>query len=172
MTFYCYFPVCLFIFAVKARSDSEPAVSSQKSFVPPSLVSPQRPEEDILFQWRLRRKMEQAREGPWHMQHTRLYSPAVSWQTQTLNHLPANGPFFKVRLARVTNTFCYIFQIWGLIHFPLILYIVYSTSKVLKLNTRANQHTQIWQPPSQDTMHHVSKLQAHVRSLLLLHLDP
>lgn len=110
MTFYCYFPVCLFIFAGKARSDSEPAVSSQKSFVPPSLVSPQRPEEDILFQWRLRRKMEQAREGPWHMQHTRLYSPAISWQTQTLNHLPANGPFFKVRLARVTNTFCYIYS--------------------------------------------------------------
>ncbi|TWW79378.1 hypothetical protein D4764_10G0004080 [Takifugu flavidus] len=79
----------------KARSDSEPAASSQKSFIPPSLVNPQRPEEDILFQWRLRRKMEQAREGPWHMQHTRLHGPTVSWQTPALNHPPATGPLFK-----------------------------------------------------------------------------
>lgn len=104
LTFYCYCAVCLFIFAGKARSDWEPAASSQKSFIPPSLVNPQRPEEDILFQWRLRRKMEQAREGPWHMQHTRLHGPTVTWQIPTLNHPPATGPLFKVRLACVTNT--------------------------------------------------------------------
>lgn len=104
LTFYCYCAACLFIFAGKARSDSEPAVPSQKSVIPPSLVSPQRPEEDILFQWRLRRKMEQAREGPWHMQHTKLHGPAVSWQNPTLNQPPANGHLFKVRLSCVTNT--------------------------------------------------------------------
>lgn len=104
LTFYCYCAVCLFIFAGKARSDSQPAASSQKSFIPPSLVNPQRPEEDILFQWRLRRKMEQAREGPWHMQHTRLDGPSVSWQTPALNHPPATGALFKVRLASVTNS--------------------------------------------------------------------
>lgn len=102
--------MCLFIFAGKARSDSEPAASSQKSFIPPSLVNPQRPEEDILFQWRLRRKMEQAREGPWHMQHTRLHGPTVSWQTPALTHPPATGPLFKVRLACVTSTFLFIYS--------------------------------------------------------------
>eukprot|EP00066_Takifugu_rubripes_P014627 XP_011603893.1 PREDICTED: proline and serine-rich protein 3 isoform X1 [Takifugu rubripes] len=87
----------------KARSDSEPAASSQKSFIPPSLVNPQRPEEDILFQWRLRRKMEQAREGPWHMQHTRLHGPTVSWQTPALNHPPATGPLFKHQQSTQTE---------------------------------------------------------------------
>lgn len=96
--------LCLFIFAVKARSNLEPALSSQKSFVPPSLVTPQRPEEDILFQWRLRRKMEQAREGPHHVQHPSLLGPPFSWQAQTLNNPAANGPLFKVRLVYVTNT--------------------------------------------------------------------
>lgn len=91
--------MCLFIFAAKAQSDSQPAASSPKSVVLPSLVTPQQPEEDILFQWRLRRKMEQAREGPRHVQHPSLHGPTFSWQNQTFNHPAANGLLFKVRLV-------------------------------------------------------------------------
>lgn len=100
LTRYC--AVYLFIFAVKARSDSEPAASSQKSVLPPSSVTPQWPAEDILFQWRLRRKMEQAREGPRHVQHPSLHGPTFSWQSQTFNHPAASGPLFKVRLVLQT----------------------------------------------------------------------
>lgn len=139
LTFYCYCAVCLFIFAGKARSDSEPAASSQKSFIPPSLVNPQRPEEDILFQWRLRRKMEQARGGPWHMQHTRLHGPTVTWQTPTLNHPPATGPLLKVDLHVSQTPFCFIFQICRMINFSLVWCIVSSTSKVHKRNTQHSQ---------------------------------
>lgn len=46
---------------VKEKSNSVHGASSQKSFIP-SFSAPTRPEEDILFQWRLRRKMEQARD--------------------------------------------------------------------------------------------------------------
>lgn len=105
--FDCYCAVCLFIFAVKARSDSEPAASSQKSVLPPSLVTPQWPAEDILFQWRLRRKMEQAREGPRHVQHPSLHGPTFSWQSQTFHHPAANGPLFKVRLVLQTHYVVY-----------------------------------------------------------------
>lgn len=56
----------------KASSDSAHAVSSQKSVIP-SLVPPTHPEEDILFQWRLRRKMEQAREQPLSVQASSPY---------------------------------------------------------------------------------------------------
>lgn len=101
--FDCSCAVCLFIFAVKARSDSDPAASSLKCFVPPSLVTPQRLEEDILFQWRLRRKMEQAREGSRHVQPS-LHGPTLSWQTETLNQPAADGAFLKVRLVCATST--------------------------------------------------------------------
>ncbi|XP_030249195.1 proline and serine-rich protein 3 isoform X2 [Sparus aurata] len=79
----------------KASSDSVHAPSYQKSSVIPSLVPPARPEEDILFQWRLRRKIEQAREWPQSLQHSSLHGPAFSWQASSLSHPSASGHPYK-----------------------------------------------------------------------------
>eukprot|EP00064_Thunnus_orientalis_P013267 superscaffoldBa00002133_g13304 len=79
----------------KARSDSVQAVSSQKSPGFPSLVPPARPEEDILFQWRLRRKMEQAREWSQSQQHSSLHGSTFSWQGPSLCYPSANGQAYK-----------------------------------------------------------------------------
>ncbi|KAM9353403.1 proline and serine-rich protein 3 [Symphorus nematophorus] len=79
----------------KVSSDSVQAASSQKSFVTSSLVPPTRPEEDILFQWRLRRKIEQAREWPQHLQHSSIHGPTCSWQAPSLNHSSASGQPYK-----------------------------------------------------------------------------
>nr|XP_057941559.1 proline and serine-rich protein 3 isoform X2 [Doryrhamphus excisus] len=52
------------------------AMPLQRYTVTPSIAPPVRPEEDILFQWRLRRKMEQANEQCQSQQHSaRLASP-------------------------------------------------------------------------------------------------
>ncbi|XP_063734897.1 proline and serine-rich protein 3 isoform X2 [Eleginops maclovinus] len=75
----------------KACSDSDWAVSSQRSPVIPSLVPPGRQEEDILFQWRLRRKIEQAREWPQPLQQSSLHGPTFSWQAPSSNITSARG---------------------------------------------------------------------------------
>ncbi|XP_034553468.1 proline and serine-rich protein 3 isoform X2 [Notolabrus celidotus] len=73
----------------KAFSDSIQALTSQKSSVIPSLVPRTHPEEDILFQWRLRRKIEQARESS--QQHSGLHSAKLSWQSPSLSQTSARG---------------------------------------------------------------------------------
>ncbi|KAM3873387.1 proline and serine-rich protein 3 [Diretmus argenteus] len=70
------------------NSASRHAGPSQKSSVTPSLVPHTRPEDDILFQWRLRRKMEQAREWPQSQQYSSLHRSAFSWQNPSL-HQPS-----------------------------------------------------------------------------------
>lgn len=92
----CDGAMCLLTFTAKANSDSVHAPSYQKSSVIPSLVPPARPEEDILFQWRLRRKIEQAREWPQSLQHSSLHGPAFSWQASSLSHPSASGHPYKV----------------------------------------------------------------------------
>ncbi|XP_010787972.1 proline and serine-rich protein 3 isoform X1 [Notothenia coriiceps] len=77
----------------KACSDSDRAVFFQRSSVIPSLVPPTRREEDILFQWRLRRKIEQARE--WPPQQTSLLGPTFSWQAPSSNNASARGQAYK-----------------------------------------------------------------------------
>lgn len=62
---------------------AQPA-SFKKSVFTPSLVTPLRPEEDILFQWRLRRKLEQARECPQPLQRLSLHGPTFNWQTPSV----------------------------------------------------------------------------------------
>lgn len=89
--------MCL-TFPVKANSDLVQAVSSQKPFVTPSLVIPTRPEEDVLFQWRLRRKIEQARECPQPLRHPSLHGPTFSWQAPSLGYPSASGQAYKVEL--------------------------------------------------------------------------
>uniref|UniRef100_A0A1A7WG73 Chromosome 19 open reading frame 55 n=1 Tax=Iconisemion striatum TaxID=60296 RepID=A0A1A7WG73_9TELE len=71
-------------------SDSVHAASSQKSTVP-VLGPPTRPEEDILFQWRLRRKMEQARDWSQSVSRSSLQDPAFSWQAPSLIHSSTSG---------------------------------------------------------------------------------
>lgn len=76
----------------KASSDSAHGVSFQKS-VMPSLVPPTRPEEDILFQWRLRRKMEQARERPLSVQASSPH--AFGWQSTRLSYSSISEQAYK-----------------------------------------------------------------------------
>ncbi|KAM7382728.1 hypothetical protein PAMP_002445 [Pampus punctatissimus] len=79
----------------KARSGTVQAVPSQQSSGFPSLVPPTRPQDDILFQWRLRRKMEQAREWSQSQQHSSLRGSTFSWQGPSLCHPSANGQACK-----------------------------------------------------------------------------
>ncbi|XP_042346453.1 proline and serine-rich protein 3 isoform X2 [Plectropomus leopardus] len=79
----------------KASSDSVQAVSFQKSSVIPSMAPPTRREDDILFQWRLRRKIEQAREWPQSLQHSSLHGSTFSWQAPSLNNPSASGQAYK-----------------------------------------------------------------------------
>ncbi|KAM9852304.1 proline and serine-rich protein 3 [Aulostomus maculatus] len=81
--------------AVKVRSDLVQLLSSQKLAAIPSMVPPARPEEDILFQWRLRRKMEQASESSQSQQQSHLHSPTFSWQTPTRGHSSTNRQIYK-----------------------------------------------------------------------------
>ncbi|XP_032374214.1 proline and serine-rich protein 3 isoform X2 [Etheostoma spectabile] len=69
-------------------TDPVPAVSP---CVIPSLVPPTRREDDILFQWRLRRKMEQARERPQSLQQSSHHGPTFSWQGPISSHPSASG---------------------------------------------------------------------------------
>ncbi|XP_061572541.1 proline and serine-rich protein 3 isoform X2 [Cololabis saira] len=82
----------------KVWSDSVNAVSSQKSIIP-TLTPPTRPEEDILFQWRLRRKMEQAREWPQAQQRSSLHGSAQSWQIPSLTIPSASGQTNKQQMS-------------------------------------------------------------------------
>nr|XP_046255329.1 proline and serine-rich protein 3 isoform X2 [Scatophagus argus] len=88
-----FIPSSLKSTTVKSSSDSVQAEPYQKSCFIPCLVPPTRPEEDILFQWRLRRKIEQARE--WPLQHSSFHSPAFSWQASSLSNPSASGQVYK-----------------------------------------------------------------------------
>lgn len=90
-----FIPSILKSTTVKTSSDSVQAASSQKSSVIPSLAPPTRPEEDILFQWRLRRKIEQAREGPPSLQHSGFHGPSFSWQAPILSCPSVSGQPYK-----------------------------------------------------------------------------
>ncbi|XP_030013018.1 proline and serine-rich protein 3 [Sphaeramia orbicularis] len=76
----------------KTGTDLVQAVTFQKSAVIPTLAPPNRPEEDILFQWRLRRKMEKARESAQTFSHSSLHSSAFQWQ---VHNLPASEQSHK-----------------------------------------------------------------------------
>ncbi|KAM4580358.1 proline and serine-rich protein 3 isoform 2-T2 [Odontesthes bonariensis] len=80
--------------AAKDSSESVRAVSYQKSVIP-NLGPPTRPEEDILFQWRLRRKMEQAREWPQSLQRSSFHGSTLTWQTPSLTHPSASEQPYK-----------------------------------------------------------------------------
>ncbi|KAF7657241.1 hypothetical protein LDENG_00029910 [Lucifuga dentata] len=79
----------------KASSGLAQAGSSQKSCMTPSMVPPRRPEEDILFQWRLRRKMEQAREWPQSHQYSSLHGSTFKYQSPTLHYSTVNEQAYK-----------------------------------------------------------------------------
>ncbi|XP_059194507.1 proline and serine-rich protein 3 [Centropristis striata] len=79
----------------KVSSGSLQTVSSKKPSVTPSLAPPKCREEDILFQWRLRRKIEQAREWPPSLQHLSLQGPTFSWQASSSSHPSASGQAYK-----------------------------------------------------------------------------
>ncbi|AWO96803.1 putative proline and serine-rich protein 3 isoform 2 [Scophthalmus maximus] len=81
------------------RRHFNPAKSSpnlvQAVSVIPSLGPHTRPEEDILFQWRLRRKMQQARELPQSLQHSDRHGTITSWQASDLHHPSAGVQAYK-----------------------------------------------------------------------------
>ncbi|XP_034030974.1 proline and serine-rich protein 3 isoform X2 [Thalassophryne amazonica] len=76
---------------VKPSSGSIQAGSNSKSSAIPSFVPPTCPEEDILFQWRLRRKMEQAGECPQSHQQASTYGSTFSLQGPSQHHPSASG---------------------------------------------------------------------------------
>ncbi|XP_028985701.1 proline and serine-rich protein 3 isoform X2 [Betta splendens] len=78
------------------RTDSDPLrATTTTKFDSSSLVTRTRPGEDILFQWRLRRKMEQARERSQSARHTSLHDPTFSWQDPSLTNSLATGQDYK-----------------------------------------------------------------------------
>lgn len=148
-------------------------MSSHKTSALPSLVPPTRPEEDILFQWRLRRKIEQAREWPQSLQHSSLRGPTFSWQTPNLSHASASGQAYKVGVIvhDIYSVFFvyYLFQIYIIILISSFFY-----SRVLSLlnsHKRLHIHTSLLpsQKPKKPTGH-VHHPQVHLPSLPLLSL--
>lgn len=85
----------LYTFAALGNSDVAQPTSFPKSIVTP-LVTPLRPEEDILFQWRLRRKIEQARECPQPLQQ--LHGPTFSWQAPSFCNPSDSRGAYKVKV--------------------------------------------------------------------------
>ncbi|XP_077951322.1 proline and serine-rich protein 3 isoform X2 [Gasterosteus aculeatus] len=79
----------------KFSSDAVQNMFCQNSSVLPFVVPPTRREEDILFQWRLRRKMEQAREGSQSLQHAGLHDPTSNWPAPSSSRLSARGAAYK-----------------------------------------------------------------------------
>lgn len=88
------------VFTAKVSPDWAPAASSQKS-VNPTVTPPTRPEEDILFQWRLRRKMEQARGSSQSVKQSGLHDSDFSWQAPSLVNALASELPQKVRFKSV-----------------------------------------------------------------------
>lgn len=166
--------VCLFIFAAKPSLDFVQPVSSQKSFVTPSLATPIRPEEDILFQWRLRRKIEEARECPQALQRLSLHGPTFSWQAP--NQPSASAQAHKVVVVYVINPyFLFFMKFFGIyskyvesFRCPLSC-TIYSNHRVLNsLNCRQKLHIYTMLHPSQKQIS-FSPIQLQVH---LLSLDP
>lgn len=109
--------MCWIIFTAQADSNSTQAVPSQISLDIPSLVHHTRPEEDILFQWRLRRKIEQAQS----LQHSALHGPVFSWHPPILSHPSASGGVYKVGLLILAFDIHHMFFIECLFRICLII---------------------------------------------------
>lgn len=79
--------------------DTAPVASVLRPYIPSTRAHPTAlpPEEDILYQWRLRRKMEQAREGTLH-DTSRKHSPSppVRIPRQVLRTDVSASPLFQV----------------------------------------------------------------------------
>ncbi|XP_057689684.1 proline and serine-rich protein 3 isoform X2 [Corythoichthys intestinalis] len=89
---------CLTNESIKSKAgmtklDSAPAVPLQRhtSFITP----PPHPEQDILTQWRLRRKMEQVNEWCKAQENSRLFTPTFSSLGPSLHTSPVHGQPYK-----------------------------------------------------------------------------
>lgn len=117
--------MCWLTFTAKASSNSVQAAPPQKSIIH-SLGPPKRPEEDILFQWRLRRKMEQAREWPQALKHSSPTDPAFSWQAPSLSVPSAGGQAHKVGVHDIYSSWFNILNIYLYsIYIHVYLYLMY-----------------------------------------------
>lgn len=98
--FIVVFPVTLPFLSLpfKAKGNSGESQPFKKSVFTLPLVTPSRPEEDILFQWRLRRKLEQARECPQPLQRLSRYGPTLNWQTPSFCGPSDSREAFKVNV--------------------------------------------------------------------------
>lgn len=86
----------LFVFTAPICPDPAAAAASSQKYVMPTMTPPTRPEDDILFQWRLRRKMEQARGWSQSMKQSGLHDSAFSWQAPSLFHASVSAEAYKV----------------------------------------------------------------------------
>ncbi|XP_076016854.1 proline and serine-rich protein 3 isoform X2 [Genypterus blacodes] len=85
------FPSIITSATVKSGSGLIQAAPSQKLGLTPSMVPPTHPEEDILFQWRLRRKMELAREPPQSHQYISVHGSSLKYQDHNLHWSNSSG---------------------------------------------------------------------------------
>lgn len=88
----------------KASLGSVHAASSQNPVIWSS-VPPTRPEDDILFQWRLRRKMEQARDWPQSLHPSNVHGSTFSWQPPSTSHSLISGQAYKVGICLIYKLF-------------------------------------------------------------------
>ncbi|XP_030225242.1 proline and serine-rich protein 3 isoform X1 [Gadus morhua] len=115
-----FFPCPIEPTACNTSSSSAPVGPSQNGYTPSASISRQRPEEDILFQWRLRRKMEQAshwppapsqpfpslhqQQPPSAWQNPTLHQPPSAWQNPTLHQPPPAGQTSSLHQASVSGS--------------------------------------------------------------------
>ncbi|XP_077383075.1 proline and serine-rich protein 3 isoform X2 [Festucalex cinctus] len=78
-----------------ATLDSAPAVRIQQYTVTSRMAPPARPEEDILTQWRLRRKMKQASERSQSQQNSTICTPTFRALGPSLQFTPVIGHPYK-----------------------------------------------------------------------------
>lgn len=110
--FYC--AICLLMFTANVMSESVQAMSSRKLVFTPSLVSVQHPEEDILFKWRLRRKIEQAGECAQPLKHSSLHGSTFTTQAHCFSHPSGRGQAYKVRPLWKQGQIWRYFLIYGM----------------------------------------------------------
>lgn len=87
---------CTTVFTAK---DSIQAISPS---VIPTLAPPTRPEEDILFQWRLRRKMEKAKEWHQSLQHSSQQGFTLGWRGHSQHH-PSEYPLMPPQSIHIPD---------------------------------------------------------------------
>lgn len=123
---------------------------SQKSCMLPSLVPPTHPEEDILFQWRLRRKMELARERPPSHQYSSVHGSSFNYQGHSLYCSTASGQTHKVRVMKGILIPCEHMVLKDLLNHLYMFFFTFIVFSNLYIFNQLNRH----KDPATHTLSH------------------